>query len=50
LEHAALAHVDLIALDHGRDGDDDRKLLGIAPEIVRHGEDGPVLVASQHDL
>ena len=50
LEGGTVTDVDLLALEHGGDGDDDGELPGVTAEVVRHGEDGLVLLADQHDL
>ena len=50
LNNGTIADVDLFTLDHRRDRYDDRKVLGLAFEIVGHRDDRPVLVTYENDL
>ena len=50
LHERLVADVDLILLQHCRHGHDDRELLRISAEVVRHRQDGAVSVANEHDL
>ena len=50
VEQGLLGDMDLLLLQEGRDRDDDGELLRIAFEVVRHGEDRAVAVASQYYL
>ena len=50
LDDRPLAHVDLPLLEEGGHGHDDGELLGIALEVVGHGEHGLILVPRQDNL
>ncbi len=50
LNDGPVTDVDLLPLDHGWHRHDDRKVLDLAFEIIRHRDDGPVFVADEHNL
>src|SRR5262249_55961175 len=50
LENRAIADVDLLALEYGRDRHDDGELLQVSAEVVGHREHGLVVATDEHDL
>ena len=50
VDERLVSYVDLSALEDGRHRNDDRELLRIALEVIRHRQNGSVLVAHEHDL
>ena len=50
LDQGSIADPDLPLLEDGRHRHHDGELLGVALEIIGHGDDGLVLVADQHHL
>jgi len=50
LDQRAIADPDLALLQHRRHRHHDGELLGIALEVVGHGQHALVLVAHEHDL
>jgi hypothetical protein len=50
VDERLVADVNLLALQHRRHRNDDRKLLGIATEVIRHRQHRAIAVAHQHDL
>ncbi len=50
IDNRVLGHMDLLALKHGRGRDHHGEILGLALEVVDHGDDGAVAVAHHHHL
>ena len=50
IQQRLVADVDLIPLQHRRHGDDHGKFLGIALEVVGHGQHGLVVLPHEDDL
>jgi hypothetical protein len=50
LNDGTVADVDLFTFDSGRHGNHDSEILNLALEVIRHGNDGPVIVTDENHL